>query len=98
MEDMGKFTMPQFIVKNLSALDLEGMLIIPPAFHLWADSTEIVEIKDDEVVVKTTPTKGENLTEELQQVQLTAAEVTYIFPDATTAAWDVMPPCWVRMP
>jgi len=86
--DIDKFTMPQAIFRDLTSTDPNEMVIIPPPFYLWGDSTEIIDIQDEEVTVKLTPTKSENLTEDIEQVQYTTDELIFIFPDATNATWD----------
>jgi len=88
MENIGKFTMPQMILKNLSSMDQNEMIIFPPPHSIWENSTEIISIADEEVTVKTTPTKNESLSEILKPIQYGIADVMFIFPDATTATWD----------
>lgn len=90
VESIDKFTMPQMVFKNLSTMDTNEMIIVPPPFYLWEDSTEIVEIKDNEVVTRTTPTSSENILDSIEQVQYGTgdADLTYVFPDATTVTWD----------
>jgi len=87
IENIGKFTMPQIILKNLSAIDQNEMIIFPPPHSIWENSTEIINITDETVTVKTTPTKNEGLSETLEPIQYGVEDVMFIFPDATTATW-----------
>jgi len=84
MEDLGNFTMPQMIIKNLSSLDQNEMVIYPPPYYLWENSSKIINIADETVEVKLTPTKGTNISETIQVVQYND-KIIFILPDATTA-------------
>ena len=88
LETLGKFTMPQMILKNLSSIDQSEIIVIPPPHSIWENSTEIINITDETVIVKTTPTKNESLSETLEPIQYSTTDVMFIFPDATTATWD----------
>jgi FKBP-type peptidyl-prolyl cis-trans isomerase 2 len=88
VETLGKFTMPQMILKNLSSMDQSEMIIIPPPHSIWENSTEIINITDETVTVKTTPTVSENLSETLKPIQYGITDIMFIFPDATTATWN----------
>jgi len=87
IENFGKFTMPQLILKDLSSTDPLEMVIYPPPYYLWEDSTEIVNVTDKTVTVYTTPTKSENISENITGIQY-EEEAMFIFPDATTAFWN----------
>ncbi|MCK5031668.1 MAG: FKBP-type peptidyl-prolyl cis-trans isomerase, partial [Thermoplasmatales archaeon] len=69
LETLGKFTMPQMILKNLSSIDQSEILTIPPPYSIWENSTEITNITDETVTVKNTPTTSENLSETLKPIQ-----------------------------
>jgi len=88
VESLGKFTMPKMILKNLSSMDQNEMIIFPPPYSIWENSTETINITDETVTVKTTPTTSENLSETLEPVQYSYTGIMFIFPDATTATWD----------
>jgi len=88
VETLGKFTMPQMILKNLSSMDQSEMIIIPPPHSIWENSTEVINITDETVTVKTTPTASENLSETLKPIQYGITDIMFIFPDATTATWN----------
>lgn len=87
VEDFDKFTMPEGILNDLNSLDQNEWIILVPPYSIWENSTEIIEIKDDSVIVKTTPTKTENITDEIKPIQY-GDIVTFIFPDATTVNYD----------
>ena len=87
VEDFNKFTMPEGILNDLNSPDQNEWIILVPPYSIWENSTEIIEIKDDSVIVKTTPTKTENITDEIKPVQY-GDIVTFIFPDATTVNYD----------
>ncbi len=87
MENLGIFTMPQLILKDLSSMDPSQMVIYPPPFYLWENSTEIVNYTNETVTVYTTPTKGENISKDITGIQYNE-EAMFIFPDATTAVWN----------
>ena len=88
VETLGKFTMPQMILKNLTSMDQNDYVIIPPPYYIWENSTEIINITDETVTVKTTPTSSENISENLKPVQIGITDMIFIFPDATTATWN----------
>jgi len=88
VENLGKFTMPQMILKNLTSMDQNDYVIIPPPYYIWENSTEIINITDETVTVKTTPTSSENISENLKPVQIGITDMIFIFPDATTATWN----------
>ncbi len=87
VEDFDKFTMPEGILNDLNSLDQNEWITLVPPYYLWENSTEIIEIKDDSVIVKTTPTKTENITDEIRPVQY-GNITTFLFPDATTVTYD----------
>lgn len=87
MDDLGNFTMPQMIIKNLSSLDQNEMVIYPPPYYLWENSSKIINIADETVEVKLTPTKGTNISKDIQAVQYND-KIIFILPDATTAVWN----------
>jgi FKBP-type peptidyl-prolyl cis-trans isomerase 2 len=88
VETLDKFTMPQMILKNLSSLNQSEMIIIPPPYYIWENSTEIINITDETVTVRTTPTTSENISETLKPIQIGITDMMFIFPNATTATWD----------
>ncbi|MCK5261580.1 MAG: FKBP-type peptidyl-prolyl cis-trans isomerase [Thermoplasmatales archaeon] len=87
MENFGKFTMPQLIIKDLLSTDINEMVIYPPPYYLWENSTEIINIADEIATAYTTPTKSENITEAIEGAQYGETAI-FIFPDATTAVWN----------
>jgi FKBP-type peptidyl-prolyl cis-trans isomerase 2 len=87
LEDLGAFTMPQLLIKNLNSDNESEMVIYPPPYYIWENSTSIVNITDDSVTVLTTPTKSTNLSDTVKNVQFGQKQML-IFPNATTATWN----------
>lgn len=87
IDEFDKFTMPEGILNDLNSYDQNDWIILVPPYSIWENSTEIIEIEDDSVIVKTTPTKIENITDEIKPVQY-GDILTFIFPDATTVNYD----------
>jgi len=90
VEDFGKFTMPQIILNDLESENQMDMILLPPPYYIWENATEIINISDESVVAKTTPTKSEKLSENLEIIQygFGTSDIMFIFPDATTATWN----------
>ena len=61
MENHSNFTMPQLVIKNLQSTNETEMVIYPPPYYIWKNSTSIINITDNNVTVYTTPTKTTNL-------------------------------------
>ncbi len=87
IENFGKFTMPQLIISNLSSSDINEMVIYPPPYYLWENSSEIIKFTDETVTAYITPTKSGNITDAFEGVQY-GEKAIFIFPDATTAVWN----------
>lgn len=87
MENLGNFTMPQLVVKNLQSMNETEAVIYPPPYYIWENSTSIINITDTTVTAKTTPTKSTNLSDVLTPVQYGEKQMM-IFPNATTASWN----------
>ena len=87
MEDLGNFTMPRLVINNLQSSNETEMVIYPPPYYIWENSTFIVNITDTNVTVSTTPTKSTNLTDVVKDVQYGEKQML-IFPNATTASWN----------
>ncbi|MEA3457644.1 MAG: FKBP-type peptidyl-prolyl cis-trans isomerase [Candidatus Thermoplasmatota archaeon] len=90
VENFGKFTMPQIVLNDLESGNQTDMIILPPPYFIWENSTEIINIYDESIVVKTTPTKSEKLSENFEIIQygFGSSDVMFIFPDATEATWS----------
>ena len=86
MENWGSFTMPNLIIKNLSSNNETEMVIYPPPYYIWENSTSIIDIANTNVTVRTTPTKSTNLTNTITDVR-DGEKQMLIFPNATTASW-----------
>ena len=87
MENLGNFTMPQLIIDNLQSTNETEMVIYPPPYYIWENSTKITNITDTNVTVMTTPTKSTNLSDDVKDVRYGEKQML-IFPNATTASWD----------
>ncbi len=87
MEDFGPFTMPQFYINNLNSLNESEMVVYPPPYSIWENSTVITNITDTHVIVTTTPTKSTNLSDTIKDVQYGAKQML-IFPNETIATWN----------
>jgi FKBP-type peptidyl-prolyl cis-trans isomerase 2 len=87
MENLSNFTMPQLIIKNLQSSNETEMVIYPPPYYIWKNSTSIINITDTDVTVLTTPTKSTNLSDVVMDVR-DGEKQMLIFPNATTASWD----------
>ena len=87
LENLGNFTMPQLIINNLTSLNETEMVIYPPPYYIWENSTFIVNITDTNVTVSTNPTKSTNLSDVVKDVRHGEKQML-IFPNATTASWD----------
>ena len=86
MENWGNFTMPQLIINNLQSSNETEMVIYPPPYYIWENSTSIINIADTNVTVRTTPTKSTNLSSVITDVR-DGEKQMLIFPNATTASW-----------
>lgn len=80
------FSMPQLVIKNLQSENESEMVIYPPPYYIWKNSSSITNITNTTVTVRTTPTKTMNLTEIVTDVR-DGEKQMLIFPNATTASW-----------
>ena len=85
-----KFTMPQIILGDLSSQIQDEMIIIPPPYFIWENSSEIQTINNDTVTVITTPTTNESITDTIEQINYGLGEndIYMLFPDATKASYN----------
>lgn len=90
IEETGIFTMPQLLLGNLSSIDQEEMIDLPPPYFIWENASEIQSINEDSVTVVTTPNKLTNIYENIEQIQygFGTNDIFIIFPDATVATYD----------
>jgi FKBP-type peptidyl-prolyl cis-trans isomerase 2 len=86
LENLSKFTMPQLVINNLQSQNETEMVIYPPPYYIWENSTSIINITDTTVTVMTTPTKATNLSNIVKDVRYGDKQML-IFPNATTASW-----------
>jgi FKBP-type peptidyl-prolyl cis-trans isomerase 2 len=87
MENLGNFTMPQLVINNLQSTNETEMVIYPPPYYIWENSTFITNITDTNVTVSTNPTKSTNLSDDVKDVRYGEKQML-IFPNATTASWN----------
>ena len=86
-ELIGNFTMPEAILMaDLTAAQYSIYDSIPP-YYIWENSSEIVNITDTTVMIKTTPTTTNNLTKDVT-LSVAGTQMTFVFPDASTATWN----------
>lgn len=90
VDNYGKFTMPQIVLRDLGATNQQDMLLIPPPYFIWENSSEIINTSDDTVFIKTTPTRTENLYDSFEQIQFGfgQTDIFVVFPNATTASYN----------
>lgn len=87
VEELGAFTMPQqILLEDLTTAYFTFHESLPP-YYLWENASEIINITDDAIEVKTTPTKNEKLSDEITMFAF-EDDFGFIFPDATTASWN----------
>jgi len=87
VENHSNFTMPQLVINNLQSTNQTEYVTYLPPSYLWPNSTQILNITDNNVTVYTTPTKTTNLSTTIVQVQY-GEILMLIFPNATTATWN----------
>jgi FKBP-type peptidyl-prolyl cis-trans isomerase 2 len=87
MENLSNFTMPQLVIKNLLSDNESEMVMYPPPYYIWENSTSIINITDTNITVRTTPTKSMNLSDVVKDVR-DGEKSMLIFPNATTASWN----------
>ena len=87
VENHSNFTMPQLVINNLQSTNQTEYITYLPPSYLWPNSTQILNITDNNVTVYTTPTKTTNLSTTILQVQY-GEILMLIFPNATTATWN----------
>lgn len=90
LDDFGKFTMPQYLIKDFQAAAQEDLFLILPPYFLWKNSSEIIDYDDETATVKTTPTETENLVDSFEQIFLGFGQddIFAMFPNATTAEYN----------
>jgi FKBP-type peptidyl-prolyl cis-trans isomerase 2 len=84
MENLSNFTMPSFVINNLQSSNETEMVISPPPYYIWRNSTSIINITDTTVTVSTTPTNSTNFSNIIPYEQ----KQMLIFPNVTTATWN----------
>ncbi|HER45194.1 MAG TPA: hypothetical protein ENO12_00070 [Thermoplasmatales archaeon] len=87
VEEIGNFTMPQLVINNLNSFNESEMVIYPPPYYIWENSTNIINITDANVTVTTAPTRSTNLSDVVKDVRYGEKQML-IFPGVSTASWN----------
>ncbi|MDH7516936.1 MAG: Ig-like domain-containing protein [Candidatus Thermoplasmatota archaeon] len=90
VQNLGNFTIPEYIlVEDLEQAYYTGMIYdnLPP-YYIWENSSMVINVTDTSVLIKTTPTKTQNLTNQVTPFVVNIDQLGFIFPDATTAEWN----------
>jgi FKBP-type peptidyl-prolyl cis-trans isomerase 2 len=89
VQDLGNFTLPEAVL--MGPEDIVQATYSPydtlPPYYIWENSSTIINVTDTNVLIKTTPTKTQNLTKQVTIFGI-ADKFGFIFPDATTAEWN----------
>ena len=87
VNSLGNFTMPEgILLEDLNTATMSPYDYVPP-YYLWLNSSQITNITNETVLIKTTPTKAQNLTDNVTFIS-TGDKMGFIFPNATTAVWN----------
>jgi hypothetical protein len=79
--------MPEgILLEDLSTATMSPYDYLPP-YYLWKNSSQITNITNETVLIKTTPIKAQNITENVTFIS-TGNKMGFIFPNATTAVWN----------
>jgi FKBP-type peptidyl-prolyl cis-trans isomerase 2 len=87
LDNLGNFTMPQLVIRDLQSSNESEMVIYPPPYYIWENSSSIINVTETTVTVRTTPTKSTNLSDIMKDVR-DGEKQMLIFPNATTATWN----------
>jgi len=95
VDNYNKFTMPMYILLEKITQETYVPFNFISPYWLWKNSSEIINITDEDVLIETTPTKNNSLCDEItpfyfgENIDVTTGEgLNFIFPDATTAEWN----------
>jgi len=87
VQNLGNFTLPDgILMENLEQAVYSLYDYLPP-YYIWENSSTIINVTDTNVLIKTTPTKTQNLAKQILVVSI-ADKMGFVFPDATTAEWN----------
>jgi len=87
VESLGNFTMPEgILLADLGQIVMSPYDYVPP-YYLWLNSSQVTNITNETVLIKTTPTKAQNITDNVTFIS-TGDKIGFIFPNATTAVWN----------
>jgi FKBP-type peptidyl-prolyl cis-trans isomerase 2 len=80
------FTLPEgLLMKDLTQAYMTIYDMLPP-YYLWENSSHVVNITNDSVVVMTTPSRATNITRNVTFFN-SGDQIGFVFPNATTATW-----------
>ncbi len=82
-----KFTMPEGILMEDLANAYYTIYDPLPPYYIWENSSEVTNITNITVLIKTTPTTPKNITKDVTFYSV-GTQTGFIFPDATTAIWN----------
>jgi hypothetical protein len=87
VEGLGNFTMPEgILLADLAQIVMSPYDYVPP-YYLWLNSSQAMNITNETVLIKTTPTKAQNISDNVTFIS-TGDKIGFIFPNATTAVWN----------
>ena len=87
VEGLGNFTMPEgILLADLAQIVMSPYDYVPP-YYIWPNSSQITNITNETVLIKTTPTKAQNISDNVTFIS-TGDKIGFIFPNATTAVWN----------
>jgi FKBP-type peptidyl-prolyl cis-trans isomerase 2 len=89
VQGLGNFTLPEGILMGEEAIKQATRTIYDslPPYYLWENSSTIINVTGTDVLIKATPTKAKNLSEQVLPFS-SVGTFGFIFPDATTAEWN----------
>ena len=81
------FTMPEgILMEDLRQAYMTIYDMFPPYF-LWENSSHVVNITNDSVIIRTNPDKSVNITPNVTFFNM-GDQVGFVFPNVTTASWN----------
>jgi FKBP-type peptidyl-prolyl cis-trans isomerase 2 len=87
VQDLGNFTSSEGVLMEDLEQAIYSLYDYLPPYYIWENSSTIINVTDTDVLIKTTPTKTQNLAKQILVVSI-ADKTGFVFPDATTAEWN----------
>jgi FKBP-type peptidyl-prolyl cis-trans isomerase 2 len=87
VQDLGNFTLSEGVLMEDLEQAIYSLYDYLPPYYIWENSSTIINVTDTDVLIKTTPTKTQNLAKQILVVSI-ADKMGFVFPDATTAEWN----------